>query len=202
MPGFFATVGTPLMAGRDFTEMDNENAPEVAIFSETMARFFFGDENPVGKRFNARGGTDYPIEIIGVVKDAKPGTPRDQRGVWYGPYRQGARFMRLNWCIAARTNGRPLALATERTPGAARARPEPACAQDHDDRRATRLRAGAGSTDGHALRLSSARWRCCSPVWGYTGWSPTRSLGAQAKYGQWRVMSGEWRVAAKATTIT
>jgi predicted permease len=112
MPGFFATVGTPLIAGRDFTEMDNENAPEVAIFSETMARFFFGDENPVGKRFNARGGTGYPIEIIGVVKDAKPGTPRDQLSAWYSPYRQGARFMRLNWCIAVRTNGRPLALAT------------------------------------------------------------------------------------------
>jgi predicted permease len=112
MPGFFATVGTPLIAGRDFTEMDNENAPEVAIFSETMARFFFGDENPVGKRFNARGGTGYPIEIIGVVKDAKPGTPRDQLSAWYSPYRQGARFMRLNWCIAARTDGSPLALAS------------------------------------------------------------------------------------------
>src|SRR5262245_63606347 len=77
-----------------------------------MARFFFGDENPVGKRFNARGGTGYPIEIIGVVKDAKPGTPRDQLSAWYSPYRQGARFMRLNWCIAARTDGRPLALAS------------------------------------------------------------------------------------------
>src|SRR5262245_65435142 len=67
MPGFFATVGMPLIAGRDFTEMDNENAPEVAIFSETMARFFFGDENQVGKRFNARGGAAYGSGTVGVV---------------------------------------------------------------------------------------------------------------------------------------
>ncbi|MGH9850514.1 MAG: ADOP family duplicated permease [Blastocatellia bacterium] len=102
-PGFFATVGTPLVAGRDFTARDNETAPQVAILSETMARFFFGNENPVGKRFNAMGGAGFPIEIVGVAKDAKLGTPRDQRGAWYFPYRQNARFLRLNWCVAVRT---------------------------------------------------------------------------------------------------
>jgi predicted permease len=109
-PGFFATVGTPLVAGRDFTAQDSETAPQVAILSETMARFFFGNENPIGKRFNAMGGAGFPLEIVGVAKDAKLGTPRDERGAWYFPYRQNARFLRLNWCIALRTTGEPTAL--------------------------------------------------------------------------------------------
>ncbi|NOT59602.1 MAG: ABC transporter permease [Acidobacteria bacterium] len=109
-PGFFATVGTPLLAGRDFTAQDGETAPQVAILSETMARFFFGNENPIGKRFNAMGGTGFPLEIVGVAKDAKLGTPRDSRGAWYFPYRQNARFLRLNWCIALRTSGEPTTL--------------------------------------------------------------------------------------------
>jgi predicted permease len=111
-PGFFATIGTPLVAGRDFTEQDTADAPQVAIVNETLARFFFGNENPVGKRFNARGGAGFPIEIVGVVKDAKLGTPRDQRGAWYFPYPQDTRLLRLNWCIAVRTAGQPTMLAT------------------------------------------------------------------------------------------
>ncbi len=110
-PGFFATVGMPLIAGRDFTARDTADTPQVAILSETMARFFFGNENPIGKRFNAMGGAGFPIEIVGVAKDAKLGTPRDQRGAWYFPYRQNARFLRLNWCLAVRTTGEPTALA-------------------------------------------------------------------------------------------
>ncbi len=110
-PGFLATVGTPLVAGRDFTELDTDKAPQVAILNETMARFFFGGENPVGKRFSAMGEGGFPIEVVGVVKDAKLGTPRDQRGAWYYPYRQNTRFLRLNWCVAVRTSGPPAALA-------------------------------------------------------------------------------------------
>jgi predicted permease len=110
-PGFFATVAAPLLAGRDFTERDSDAAPQVAIINETMARFFFGNENPVGKRFAGRGEEGYPTEIIGVAKDMKAGTPRDQRGVWYVPHRQGARFLRLNWCVTVRTTGAPAVLA-------------------------------------------------------------------------------------------
>jgi predicted permease len=103
-PHFFTTVGLPLIAGRDFNEQDTEQSPKVAIVSESMARFYLGNVNPIGKRFNARGGQGFPIEIVGVVKDAKLGTPRDQRVSWYFPYRQFAGFMRVNWCIAVRTS--------------------------------------------------------------------------------------------------
>jgi macrolide transport system ATP-binding/permease protein len=50
-------------------------------------------------------------EIVGVVKDAKTGTPRDDRGVIYRAYRQRERFLPANWCVAVRATGEPTALA-------------------------------------------------------------------------------------------
>src|SRR5205807_2651308 len=50
-PGFFHTMGIPLIAGRDFTPSDNTKAPAVAIVNEAFARRYFPDESPLGKRF-------------------------------------------------------------------------------------------------------------------------------------------------------
>jgi predicted permease len=108
-PEFFETVGIPLLRGRDFTEQDTEPSPRVAIINETTARFFFGDQNPIGKRIDDPG-PDGESEIVGMVKDAKTGTPRDDRGVIYRPYRQRERFLRTNWCVAVRATGEPTAL--------------------------------------------------------------------------------------------
>ena len=49
-PTYFATVGIPLVAGRDFTDRDIEQSPRVAIVSESIARRFFPGQNPLGKR--------------------------------------------------------------------------------------------------------------------------------------------------------
>src|SRR4029450_7629601 len=46
-PGFFATMGQPLVRGREFTVKDVSGAPKVAIINETMARYFFGNDNPL-----------------------------------------------------------------------------------------------------------------------------------------------------------
>jgi predicted permease len=108
-PRFFEAVGMQLLQGRDFTERDSETAPPVAIINETMARFFFGDQNPIGKRFSGLAGAE--TEIVGVVKDARTGTPRDIRGVFYSPYRQTLRLLRLTWSVAVRTAGDPTVLA-------------------------------------------------------------------------------------------
>ncbi len=110
-PGFFKTVGMPLLQGRDFTEQDNETSPRVAVINETMARFFFGDQNPIGRRFGGRPGGE--TEIVGVVKDAKTGAPRDNRGVIYDPYRQNQRTLRLNWSVAVRAAGDPTSLTAD-----------------------------------------------------------------------------------------
>ena len=71
--GYFATMGTPLRAGRDFDRRDVLGATKVAIINETMARRFYGSVNPLGKPFYVKehDKRSAPFEIIGVVKDAK-----------------------------------------------------------------------------------------------------------------------------------
>jgi predicted permease len=78
-PGFFYTVGISILAGREFGEMDDSNSPRVAVVNRTFGRKFFGDDNPVGKRFGNRGaGSSSQIEIVGVIGDAKYGDLREQ----------------------------------------------------------------------------------------------------------------------------
>jgi len=71
--GFFATMETPLLAGRDFNEHDTLHAPLVAVINESMARKFFGSPvSAVGKTFrNGWNEISGPIQIVGVVKDTK-----------------------------------------------------------------------------------------------------------------------------------
>jgi putative ABC transport system permease protein len=71
--GYFATIGTPILAGRDFNLHDTQASHGVAIVNQTMVRKYFGSANPVGGRFRIRTGDTLgdAIEIVGVVKDAK-----------------------------------------------------------------------------------------------------------------------------------
>ncbi len=68
-PRFFETYGTPLLAGREFTFQD-AGASHVAIVNQSMARYYFGHANPVGRRLTLERD-DQPFEIVGVVGDAK-----------------------------------------------------------------------------------------------------------------------------------
>ncbi len=79
-PKYFETVGTPLLLGRDFGLQDTENTPKVAVINQTMAQYFFGKGNPIGKKFGWWGEdrNKLQIEVIGVVKDAKYETLREQ----------------------------------------------------------------------------------------------------------------------------
>jgi predicted permease len=110
-PGFFSTAGTPLLAGREFTDRDTATSPKVGILNQTMARFFFAGESAVGKRIGVGNESGYQTEIVGVVADQRAGTPRDQRGIFYVPYAQGTNQLRATWCIIVHTAGDPLALA-------------------------------------------------------------------------------------------
>jgi predicted permease len=69
-PDFFATLGIPLIAGRDFRESDERPC---AIVNERFAQYYFGDSPAVGKRFGFGGDSDnsLDIEIVGVVRDSK-----------------------------------------------------------------------------------------------------------------------------------
>jgi predicted permease len=68
---YFRTIGTPLVRGRDFSPQDSINAPAVAIINETLARRFFPNEDPIGKRLRVSNpeSNPPPREIIGIVKD-------------------------------------------------------------------------------------------------------------------------------------
>jgi predicted permease len=68
-PGYFATMGIPLIVGREFTEKDVLGAPKVGIINEKMAHYFFGNENPIGRHFGFEDKPD--IEIVGVVQDTQ-----------------------------------------------------------------------------------------------------------------------------------
>ena len=68
-PRYFETLGTPLVAGREF-QFEDAGHPRVAIVNQTMARHYFGDASPLGKHFTFEHDT-VPFEIVGVVVDAK-----------------------------------------------------------------------------------------------------------------------------------
>jgi putative ABC transport system permease protein len=74
-PNFFRTLGIPVVAGRDFSDRDSLEAPRVVIVNESLARTYFGNENPIGKRvrLDSRllfGNEPAPLrEIVGVVTD-------------------------------------------------------------------------------------------------------------------------------------
>ncbi len=79
-PNFFATMKTPMLRGRDFTDIDTAAAPWVAIINETMARRFFPDENPIGKQVRVDlSPEDQPREIIAVVKDIPASHPQTRQ---------------------------------------------------------------------------------------------------------------------------
>jgi putative ABC transport system permease protein len=90
-PDYLRTMGIPLRRGRYFSERDQENAAAVAIINETMARRFWPDEDPLGKRIKLGGPQRmYPwMEIVGIVGDVKHDGPDAPVGPeLYLPYAQ------------------------------------------------------------------------------------------------------------------
>jgi putative ABC transport system permease protein len=75
-PSYFRTLKTPLRAGREFDDRDLPNAPQVAIINEAMAREYFADDNPIGRKLviNYMNQRLTP-EIIGVAGDVKQEEP-------------------------------------------------------------------------------------------------------------------------------
>jgi putative ABC transport system permease protein len=68
-PDYFATVGTPLVAGREFTANDKDDAPNVGVINETFAQRFWPGQNAVGKRFH--DGGERLIQVVGVARNGK-----------------------------------------------------------------------------------------------------------------------------------
>jgi predicted permease len=77
-PHFFATLGIPIVLGRDFNERDAANPTASALINETAARRMFPNENPIGRRVGQQLETSGETEIIGVIRDTKYNSVRDE----------------------------------------------------------------------------------------------------------------------------
>jgi hypothetical protein len=115
-PGYFATLRSPILAGRDFEASDNASAPLVGILNEALARKFFPHSNPLGKYVHLDpdpGKQPQPILIVGILKDAKYGSLRDEvPPTAYFPLAQvGATDDLRSSVFEVRTTSRPSALA-------------------------------------------------------------------------------------------
>ena len=71
-PAFFETFGVPILKGRGITASDHQSAPQVAVVSESMARYYFPGMDPIGRRMDVgRGRTGGQIEIVGIAGDVR-----------------------------------------------------------------------------------------------------------------------------------
>jgi ABC-type antimicrobial peptide transport system permease subunit len=75
-PDYFATTGIRLIAGRAFTDRDNENSPKVVVISRTTARRLFGTDSVIGKRLGYSGGALW--EVVGLVTDVRANSLRGE----------------------------------------------------------------------------------------------------------------------------
>jgi putative ABC transport system permease protein len=74
-PNYFATLGVPIVKGRDFTEMDNETTPLVTVVNEALARAAFSGEDAIGQRIRTGyDGTGF-MQIVGVVANVRSVDP-------------------------------------------------------------------------------------------------------------------------------
>ncbi len=107
---YFRTIGTPLVRGRDFTPQDSANAPAVAIINETLARRFFPNEDPIGKRlrFGDAASNAQPCEIVGIVKDTL--IRLDDQRLRAVTYRPLAQQHSQRMTLLVHTDGNPNAL--------------------------------------------------------------------------------------------
>ena len=109
-PGYFDTMRIPLLAGRDFSARDDEEAPGVAIVGAALAERMWAGEHAVGKRLrlpNPRRREGEWLTVVGVVRDVRS---RDLRGPGLDVYVPMAQSQFAPQFIVARTRGNPLAV--------------------------------------------------------------------------------------------
>jgi putative ABC transport system permease protein len=122
-PGYFGTLRLPVLAGREFTDGDDADAPRVVIVNQKLAKGAWGDENPIGRNLvldYQRGA--YPYEVVGVVRDDRHDGPRSEPvPEIYIPHSQNP-YLVLN--VVARTTLDPLTVAQTARANALRVDPD------------------------------------------------------------------------------
>ena len=105
-PDYFKAIGTPLVRGRLFNDLDQPKSPPVVLINEAAARKWFPNQDPIGRRVLSGG----PREVVGIVGDVLQRTPGEPAvAQMFVPYSQRTgRTIRL----IVRTNGDPMAMAS------------------------------------------------------------------------------------------
>ena len=158
--GFFDTIDMPIVAGRGFSDRDTRTSPKVIVMNETAARKYFGEENPIGQRLGTSAENTDEMEVIGVVRDAKYDSVRDEvPPTAYVPFAQWRVVNAVFMCGRGASRGHH-----RRGPcGGRRRRSEPA--RDRICRRRRSRWSKRLRRNGRSRRPTrcSAGWRCCSP---------------------------------------
>jgi putative ABC transport system permease protein len=110
-PGYFATMGIPLLRGRAFKEADRDDQAPVTIVSESVARRFWPGDDPIGKRVGYAWPSPW-LTIVGIVPDVKQDSIRDtSRTSMYVPWLQRTRMSGTPMWVVARASGDAASLA-------------------------------------------------------------------------------------------
>ena len=106
-PEYFQVLSIPVLQGRTFTEHDDKNAPKVVVVNQALARSFFANENPIGKRL-VIGSDKTASEIVGVVGDVRhSGLDAEFKPEIYGNYLQTVRPI---YTLVVRTQSDPASM--------------------------------------------------------------------------------------------
>lgn len=104
-PGYFKTMGIPLVSGRDFDARDTTSSPLSLMVTESFARRFYGAENPVGRRIVVGNRTGTVVGIAGDARLTDVRAVRGQEPVFYAPFAQSEVVDVFNEVV--RTTGPP-----------------------------------------------------------------------------------------------
>jgi len=108
LPGYFASMRMPLVAGRDLAESDTADRPRVTVISQSLATLMFPGENPLGQTLIVDLGEPVPHEVVGVVADAR--LRRVRSDPFHAMYMSFSQAPRPAMSLVMRTTGDPMGL--------------------------------------------------------------------------------------------
>ena len=108
-PGYFATLGIPILRGRGFSDQDREGAPLAVVLSRSAAQHYWPDDDPIGKRLVLEAEQEHTLTVVGLVPDTRYRDLRDARPSIYFPLGQSF-FPVTPSTLAIGTDGRPAEL--------------------------------------------------------------------------------------------
>lgn len=111
-PSYFQTVGIPLKRGREFTAFDHTQAPSVVVINETLARRYWPNEDPIGRRATIDAEVPVSAEVVGIVGDVRHySLNQDPSPEIYASHLQKPWLNHETRDLLVRTSGDPLSLA-------------------------------------------------------------------------------------------